>query len=123
MIRYNLIANCGTNQATGAYNSDYTYVRDYAGAGYTTVYNNVFYHTSDNQAFDTSCFTEEFLERLAENEWHVARLIMDLETDTFDIYMDDMSEALAYNQTMRGTSDKLYGFSLLQVIKTMVIFV
>ena len=47
IVRYNVIANCGRNQATGEYNSSYNYLRDYVGNGRIDVYNNVFWHSED----------------------------------------------------------------------------
>src|SRR5690606_6893666 len=32
------------------------------------------------------------------NQWNIVRLVVNLDTKTFDIYIDDMNEAKAYNQ-------------------------
>lgn len=42
--------------------------------------------------------------RYNENQWHVVRQVIHMDTNTFDIYLDDMNTAVAYNQPVRTNS-------------------
>lgn len=44
------------------------------------------------------------VDKYEQNRWYVIRQVINLDTNTFDIYLDDMNEAVAYNQPVRTSS-------------------